>query len=138
MINHYSAIPHKAIIACLNVDLFAARPNKMNVTSILQSYSNTTWWANWFQSNLTGNLTQVREGRYLDLQEQIVILYDSAVVNDVQREALVLEQVPPGINVFALLNVGSPPNISHLEGWKIIYSRNSSSYSNISTLLEVS
>ena len=110
----------------------------MNVTSILQSYSNTTWWANWFQSNLTGNLTQVQEGRYLDLQEQIVILYDSAVVNDVHREALVLEEVPPGINVFALLNLRSPPNITHLEGWKVIYSRNSSSYSNISSLLEVS
>jgi hypothetical protein len=55
-----------------------------------------------------------------------------------RRETLVLEEVPLGINVFALLNLRVPPNATQLDGWKVIFSKNSSAYNNISTILEVS
>ena len=76
-------------------------------------------------------------GRYLDPSERVVILYDAAVADDVDRETIVMEEVPAGINIFALLNIRVPGNVTDLDEWKVVFSRNSSTYSNISSLLEV-
>ena len=64
-------------------------------------------------------------------------MYDAAVADDVERETIVMEEVPAGINIFALLNIRVPGNVTDLEEWKVVFSRNSSTYSNISSLLEV-
>ncbi len=42
-----------------------------------------------------------------------------------------------GINIFSLLNLPTPPNVTDLEGWRVIFSSNSSNYNNISSILEV-
>ena len=67
-----------------------------------------------------------------------MFLRDAAAVRDVHHETLVLERVPPGINIFSLLNLPVPPNVTDLEGWRVIFSTNSSNYNNISSVLEVS
>jgi hypothetical protein len=110
----------------------------MNVTGILERFGNNTWWSSWFEPIQVSNLTQVKVGRYLDLQERVVILYDAVVAADVFRESLRLEDVPPNINIFSLLNLRIPGNVTDLENWKVIFSKNSSTYSNISSMLEVS
>ena len=99
-------------------------------------YGNSSWWANLFLP--VKNVTSVREGRYLDVVERVVILYDAAVANDVDRGSVVMEDVPVGINIFALLNLRIPGNVTDLENWKVIFSKNSSTYNNISSMLEVS
>ena len=109
----------------------------MNVSSILEAYGNNTWWGNWFLPNRTSG-NPVKEGRYLDPAEHVVILYDRAVATDSNFDSLVLEEVPPGINIFALLNLRVPSNITDLQNWKVLFSKKSSNYSNISTMLEVS
>jgi hypothetical protein len=68
----------------------------------------------------------------------VVILYDGAVVTDSSFDSLVLEEIPPGINIFALLNLRIPSNVTDLQNWKVVFSKNSSNYSSISTMLEVS
>jgi hypothetical protein len=69
---------------------------------------------------------------------KVLLLFDKAAALDVRRETLFLDEAPAGINIFALLNLRAPPNATQLDGWKVIYSRNSSSYHNISTVLQVS
>jgi hypothetical protein len=66
-----------------------------------------------------------------------MLLRDAAAVRDVNHETLVLETAPPGINIFSLLSLPVPGNVTDFEGWKIIFSSNSSSYSNISSILQV-
>ena len=110
----------------------------MNFTTMIAVYSNNSWWANWLlqsQKNLSAAMT---EGRYIDPVGRVLLLYDRAAAFDLKRETLVLEEVPSGINIFALLNLRVPPNTTNLEEWKVIFSQNSSSYSNISSILEVS
>ena len=68
----------------------------------------------------------------------MMLLRDAAAVRDVNHETLVLETAPPLINIFSLLNLPVPGNVTDFEGWKIIFSSNSSSYSNISSVLQVS
>jgi hypothetical protein len=79
----------------------------------------------------------LKEGRYIDLDEQVMLLYDAAAANDVAHQTLMVETSPAGINIFALLNLPMPPNVTNLEGWKVIMSSNSSSYGNITQILEV-
>ena len=67
-----------------------------------------------------------------------MLLRDAAAVRDVTHETLVLETVPPGINIFSLLNLPVPGNVTDFEGWKVIFSSNSTSYGNISSVLQVS
>jgi hypothetical protein len=109
----------------------------MNVSTILEVYGNHTWWATWFLANRTSG-KPFKEGRYLDPIERVIILYDEAVATDYSFESLVLEEVPPGINIFSLLNLRVPVNVTDLQSWKVIFSKNSLNYSNISTMLEVS
>ena len=66
-----------------------------------------------------------------------MLLRDAAAMRDINHETLVLETAPPGINIFSLLNLPAPGNVTDFEGWKIIFSSNSSSYSNISSVLQV-
>ena len=73
----------------------------------------------------------------MDYISKVLFLYDEAAVNDVNRDTLILEEAPPGINLFALLSLRPPKNVTNFEGWKVIFSKNSSSYYNISTILEV-
>jgi hypothetical protein len=42
-----------------------------------------------------------------------------------------------GINIFSLLNLPAPSNVTEFDGWKVIFSSNSTSYSNISSVLQV-
>jgi hypothetical protein len=44
-------------------------------------------------------LTQLAEGRYLDIGSRVMLLRDAAAVRDVQHQTLVLETVPPGVNL---------------------------------------
>jgi len=87
-----------------------------------------------------------------------VLLRDSAAARDLDHQTLVLEEVPPGnypveyhclnysnsktfffsgINIFALLKFAVSDNITKLDGWRVIFSSNSSAYGNISSFLEV-
>ena len=113
----------------------------MNLTQLLQENVGESWWAQWLlygRRDELGNETQLAEGRYLDIASRVMLLRDAAAVRDVQHETLVLETVPPGINIFSLLNLPTPPNVTDLEGWRVIFSTNSSNYHNISTILQVS
>ena len=76
-------------------------------------------------------------GRYVDHGSKVLLLYDDAAANDRDKDTFLLEEAPPGINLFALLNLRPPRNVTELDGWKVIFSKNSSSYSNISSILEV-
>ena len=113
----------------------------MNLTQLLQQNANETWWANWLlygRKDEFGHEAPLAEGRYLDIGTRVMFLRDAAAVRDVHHETLVLERVPPGINIFSLLNLPVPPNVTDLEGWRVIFSTNSSNYNNISSVLEVS
>ena len=112
----------------------------MNLTQLLQQNANETWWANWLlygRKDEFGHEAPLAEGRYLDIGTRVMFLRDAAAVRDVHHETLVLERVPPGINIFSLLNLPVPPNVTDLEGWRVIFSTNSSNYNNISSVLEV-
>ena len=113
----------------------------MNLTQLLLAHANDSMWASWLlygRKDPFGNETQLAEGKYLDTAARVMFLRDAAAVRDVHHETLVLESVPPGINIFSLLNLPVPGNVTDFEGWKIIFSSNSSSYGNISGILEVS
>ena len=110
----------------------------MNFTTMIAVYSNNSWWANWLVQSQKNTSAPMTEGRYIDPVGRVLLLYDRAAAFDLKRETLVLEEVPVGINIFALLNLRVPPNATNLEGWKVIFSQNSSLYSNISSILEVS
>ena len=112
----------------------------MNLTQLLQQNANETWWANWLlygRKDEFGHEAPLAEGRYLDIGTRVMFLRDAAAVRDVHHETLVLERVPPGINIFSLLNLPVPPNVTDLEDWRVIFSTNSSNYNNISSVLEV-
>jgi hypothetical protein len=113
----------------------------MNLTQLLLDSANESMWASWLlygRKDPAGNETQLAEGKYLDTTARVMFLRDAAAVLDVNHETLVLEAVPPGINIFALLNLPVPGNVTDYEGWRIIFSSNSTSYGNISSILEVS
>ena len=112
----------------------------MNLTQLLQQNANETWWANWLlygRKDEFGHEAPLAEGRYLDIGTRVMFLRDAAAVRDVHHDTLVLERVPPGINIFSLLNLPVPPNVTDLEDWRVIFSTNSSNYNNISSVLEV-
>jgi hypothetical protein len=49
----------------LNVFRFSTAIISMNISQILESYGNSTFWSTWLSPS--GNQTLVKEGRYLDL-----------------------------------------------------------------------
>ena len=83
-------------------------------------------------------MCRLRHGRYLDVDEKIVLLYDPAAANDDCHSSLIVETAPPGINLFALLNLPNPPNVTDLESWKVILSTNGSAYRHFGQMIEVS
>ena len=91
-------------------------------------------WGEGYQRQLISVLIV---GRYVDHGSKVLLLYDDAAANDRDKDTFLLEEAPPGINLFALLNLRPPRNVTELDGWKVIFSKNSSSYNNISSILEV-
>ena len=64
-------------------------------------------------------------------------MYDSAAAADDCHDSLVYETAPPGINLFSVLNLPNPPNVTDLQDWRVILSKESS-YMQMNQTLEVS
>ena len=50
----------------------------------------------------------------------------------------VAETVPEGVNIFNMMNLTPPQNVSLLEGWVVMINPNSSKYFNLKSVLDVS
>ncbi len=68
-----------------------------------------------------------------DLREILVEDWDTLAGN----ATLVSNPVPKGVNIFALLNLEQPLEVTNLTGWKVIVSDKNNLYPNLLNVFEV-
>ena len=114
-----------------------------SVVTTVEGGSSTPDNVSAMDAELLANITQtygvgVAEGLYLDRRNRMLVLRDEAAVADENNTSITLEHVPNGINLFTLLNLPVPGNITSLYDWKVVFSNDSFSYGNLSIILQVS
>jgi hypothetical protein len=50
----------------------------------------------------------------------------------------IAEPVPEGVDIFALMNISAPSNVSLVDNWVVMINPNSSKYQNLKGVLDVS